>query len=264
SPYLGSDAAAQKKERRPAGHRLVKDGVVVGEQPSVVRSLSRAAPGRRLHHPVRADWAPDVRSHLPSDIIHYTRTSPPPLLPLFRSEHQLHLLGELFVYAAQARSVAELAAATGIPQATVSQEVARLDEAGLVRSARRGRLRLVEANDRLPYYPELRSLLLKTIGPAAVLSRELAGAGGIDRAFIFGSWAARYHGEPGPAPNDIDLMVIGEPDLDELYAACRRAEAEIHLDVNPVVRSKSEWRHRGSGFLAGVRKGPTVSVAGTS
>jgi len=88
--------------------------------------------------------------------------------------------------------------------------------------------------------------------------------GGIDRAFIFGSWAARYQGEPGPAPNDIDLMVIGEPDLDELYAACRRAEAEVHLDVNPVVRSKSEWRHRRSDFLADVGRGPTVSVAGTS
>jgi len=199
---------------------------------------------------------------LSSDIIHHTRTSSPPLLPIFRSEHQLHLLGELFVYAAHARSVAELAAATDIPQATVSREVARLDEAGLVRSVRRGRLRLVEANDRLPYYHELRSLLLKTIGPAAVLTRELAGVEGIDGAFIFGSWAARYHGEPGPAPNDIDLMVIGEPDLDELYAACGRAEAEIHLDVNPVVRSKSEWRHRGSGFLADVRKGPTVSVVG--
>ena len=157
-----------------------------------------------------------------------------------------------------------MALTTGIPQATVSREVARLDEAGLVRSVRRGRLRLVEANDRLPYYPELPSLLLKTIGPAAVLSRELTGVEGIDRAFIFGSWAARYHGTPGPAPNDIDLIVIGEPDLDEIYAACRRAEAEIHLDVNPVVRTKSEWRHRDSGFLADVRKGPTVSVAGTS
>src|SRR2546423_3476164 len=93
---------------------------------------------------------------LASDIIHDTRTSPPPLLPLFRSEHQLRLLGELFVYAGEARSISELSAATGIPQATVSREVRRLEQAGLLRSVRRGRLRLVEANDQLPYYPELR------------------------------------------------------------------------------------------------------------
>lgn len=201
---------------------------------------------------------------MPSDIIHDTRTSSPPLLPLFRSEHQLRLLGELFVYAPDPRSVSELANVTGIPQATVSREVARLEEAGLVRSRRRGRLRLVEPNDQLPYYHELRSLLIKTIGPAAVLAHELSRVAGIDHAFIFGSWAARYHGERGPAPHDIDLVVIGEPDLDALYAACRRAEAELRLDVNPVVRSKAEWRRRGSGFLADVRKGPLVPLGGAS
>jgi DNA-binding transcriptional ArsR family regulator len=184
------------------------------------------------------------------------------LLPLFRSEHQLHLLGELFVYASEARSVSELAGATAIPQATVSREVARLEEAGLLRSRRRGRLRLVEANEQLPYYHELRGLLIKTIGPAAVLAHEVSGVAGIEKAFIFGSWAARYHGEPGPAPHDIDLIVVGEPDLDALYAACRRGESQLRLDVNPVVRSSVEWRRRGSGFLADVRKGALVPVVG--
>ena len=197
-----------------------------------------------------------------SGIIRYTRTTPPPLLPLFRSEHQLRLLGELFMYAGEARSVSELAAATGIPQATVSREVARLEEAGLLRSVRRGRLRLVEADEQLPYHHELRALLLKTIGPAAVLMQELSGVPGIDEAFVYGSWAARYHGEPGPAPRDIDLLVIGEPDLDRLYAACRRVEKELRLDVNPIVRSPAEWQRRGPSFLADLRKGPLVAVVG--
>jgi len=195
------------------------------------------------------------------DIIHHTRTSPPPLLPLFRSEHQLRLLGELFVYPGEPLAVSELAAVTGIPQATVSREVGRLSEVGLLRSVRRGRMRLVQANDQLPYYPELRGLLLKTVGPAAVLSHELASVEHIDEAFIFGSWAARYQGEGGPAPRDIDVLVIGEPDLDAVYSACRRAEAGIRLDVNPIVRSKAAWRRRGPGFLAEVRNGPLVRVA---
>ena len=173
----------------------------------------------------------------------------------------MQLLGELFIYASEGRSISELSTATGIPQATVSREVARLEEAGLLRSVRRGRLRLVEADSHLAYYPELRALLLKTIGPAAVLRRSLAGVAGIDAAFVFGSWARRYHGERGPAPNDIDLLVIGNPDLDALYAACREAERELRLDVNPVVRSASDWRKRDAGFLADVRAGPLVSVS---
>lgn len=170
----------------------------------------------------------------------------------------------MFVYASEGRSISELSAATGIPQATVSREVARLEESGLLRSARRGRLRLVQANEQLPYYPELRALLVKTIGPAAVLRQHLAGITGIDSAFIFGSWAARHNGERGPAPNDIDLLVIGNPELDALYAACREAERELRLDVNPVVRPASDWRKRGAGFLADVRKGPLVQVRGTA
>jgi len=146
----------------------------------------------------------------------------------------------------------------------VSREAARLEEAGVLRSVRRGRLRLVEANDHLAYYPELRALLLKTIGPAAVLRRSLADVTGVKSAFVFGSWAARYHGERGAAPNDIDLLVIGDPDLDALYAACREAEREIRLDVNPVVRSAADWRKRGADFLADVRKGPLVPVVGAA
>jgi len=120
----------------------------------------RPRAARQLDHRGSAEQAP--RAYVLSWRLIYENDAGP-LLPIFRSEHQLHLLGELFVYAAHARSVAELAVATGIPQATVSREVGRMDEAGLVRSVRRGRLRLVEANDRLPYYHELRSLLLKTI-----------------------------------------------------------------------------------------------------
>lgn len=195
-----------------------------------------------------------------SDIIRYTRTSSPPLLPLFRSEHQLHLLGELFLLSAEPRSVAELAEDTGIPAPTVAREVDRLEKAGIVRSWRRGRLRLVQANDDQPWFKELQALLLKTIGPHAVLREALAGVAGVERAYIFGSWAARFAGEAGPPPRDLDLLVIGEPRLDKLYAACRRAERELGIDVNPVTRTAEEWDRADDGFLAEVRRGPLVAL----
>ena len=119
---------------------------------------------------------------------------------------------------------------------------------------------MVEADEQLPYHHELRALLLKTIGPAALLTHELSSVPDIDEVFVYGSWAARYQGQPGPTPRDIDLLVIGAPDLDGLYAACRRVEKEVRLDVNPIVRSAAEWQRRGTGFLTDLRKGPLVTV----
>lgn len=104
-------------------------------------------------------------------------------------------------------------------------------------------------------------MLLKTVGPAAALREALAKVDGVDDAFIFGSWAARYEGATGPPPNDIDLLVVGNPDLDKLYAALRAVERDLRLDVNPVVRSPDEWRAGDAGFLDQVRRGPLVRVS---
>ncbi len=56
---------------------------------------------------------------------------------------------------------------------------------------------------------------------------ELARIDGIEAAFFYGSIAARLLGDAGPAPHDIELMVLGEPDVDAVYEACTRIEAAV-------------------------------------
>ncbi len=48
----------------------------------------------------------------------------------------------------------------------------------------------------------------------------------IEQLMIYGSWAARCEGEAGPSPNDIDLLVIGRPDRDEVHEAALRAQQQ--------------------------------------
>jgi predicted nucleotidyltransferase len=74
-----------------------------------------------------------------------------------------------------------------------------------------------------------------------VVEEEFGSVAGLDAALIFGSWAARYHGEAGPAPNDLDLLVIGQPDRTQLDEAADRAERRLDLPVNPAVRSRRRW-----------------------
>ncbi|GAA3443929.1 hypothetical protein [Planomonospora venezuelensis] len=157
-------------------------------------------------------------------------------------------------------SIAELAAAARTDTGNMTREVARLERAAVLRSRRIGRTKLVEANRSAPFYRALSELVTITLGPAHVLAEELAGVEGVEQAEVFGSWAARMLGEPGPAPADIDLLVVGRPDRDDLHDAAARASARLGREVNTVVVAPQRWQAGDDGFLADIRSRPRVPV----
>jgi hypothetical protein len=77
---------------------------------------------------------------------------------------------------------------------------------------------------------------------------------------LFGSWAARYLGEPGRAPNDIDVLVIGAADRDVVDDAAERAERRIGVPVQATARTRSQWESGRETFLHEVRSRPLVLV----
>jgi predicted nucleotidyltransferase len=174
----------------------------------------------------------------------------------------MSLLGQLFLHPEREQTIAELQQATGIPQQTVSREVGRLLNAGVLAGRRVGRLHFVKPNEASPYFPELAGLLLKVLGPRSVLADMLCSVEGVEEAYLFGSWARRYDGEPGPPPGDIDVVLIGQPDVDAVYEACREASRILGQEVNPVVLTRAEWRANRSGFVQELRKGSLVALTG--
>lgn len=136
----------------------------------------------------------------------------------------------------------------------------RLEAAGLVRSERLGNVRLVTANEDSPYHSELRSLLVKATGPVPRLRAALSPVQGVEGAWIFGSWARRHHGESGPPPRDVDVIVVGSARPSDVHKAVRRVEAELAIPINTTILSPKEWRSAASGFLRSLREGPLVPV----
>lgn len=65
-----------------------------------------------------------------------------------------------------------------------------------------------------------------------MLTDLLAGSAGVSAAFICGSWAARYGGEPGPVPHDIDVLVVGTVDRDDLEEIARAAQEKLGRPVD--------------------------------
>lgn len=145
----------------------------------------------------------------------------------------------------------------------MKREIDTLEAAGLVRSERVGRTRVVVADETSPFFSDLRALVLKAFGPAIVLKRVLAGIAGIEAAYVFGSWAARQLGAPGPPPRDIDVVVVGRPDLDRVYAAAAEAERDLGREVNVTVASKQDWDFPPTQFLGTIRNGPKIEIETT-
>jgi len=108
-----------------------------------------------------------------------------------------------------------------VAQATASREVARLAAHGIVAVRALGRNTFVAPNWNLPWAQELRSILAQTVGVPGRARDALAGLAGVEEAFIFGSWAVRYRGEPGSAQRDVDRLVIGDVAVRGVRVACR-------------------------------------------
>lgn len=183
------------------------------------------------------------------------------LLPLLRTPLLGELLAWIYLHPDEAWSVTDLARRFHASQSTVSREADRLVAGDLLSELRRGNLRLLRANVDGPLARPLTDLLALTYGPKPVLGELLAPIAGIDEAYIYGSWAARYSGEPGPIPRDIDVLVIGDADDDDLFDAARAAEPRLGREVNIRRVSAAVWQGPGDDpFLTSVRSRPLVSI----
>jgi len=191
------------------------------------------------------------------------RTAAPKLLPIFRSDVQGRLLALVFARPDQARSASELARRLGAHVSTVHREVDRLAEAGILRDTRAGRTRLIEAGTRPAYIQELSGLALKTFEPVPVLGDLLAEIPGVHEAYVFGSWAERYEGIPGPVPEDIDVLVIGRPQREAVYEAANRAREITGLEVDVLIRSERAWGSQEEGLIRAIRQGHLVPLVVT-
>jgi DNA-binding transcriptional ArsR family regulator len=181
-----------------------------------------------------------------------------PLLPLLRSRTQGEIVSWIVLHPDDEYSLVDIAAAVETSPATVMREVDRLAAAGLVRERRMGNTRLVRANTDTPVYRPLADLMTVTFGPVGVLRDLLENVTGIDRAIIYGSWAARYGGQPGPVPGDIDVLVIGSPERRSLDEAVQQAERRLRREVNVRRVTSETWAVDNGSFKQTLNDRPVV------
>jgi DNA-binding transcriptional ArsR family regulator len=193
------------------------------------------------------------------------RSVPPALLPILRSQVAGDLLALLYLHPEDEYSLTEAASAIGASLNAVHYEADKLSEGGLITTRKRGNLRLIRAVTDSPLARPLTDLLAVTYGPLPVLTDLVTGVGGITEAYIYGSWAARYHGEPGPTPVDVDVLVVGSADPDDLDEIADKARATLRRPVN-IRRIRPEtWNASDPSdpFIRSVKSRPLVTIVGS-
>jgi len=188
------------------------------------------------------------------------RTPAPPLLPIFRSAGQGRLLARIYLAPDRPTPLAGLARELDLDRGGVAREADRLEAAGLVASERIGHQRILVPNRDSPYFTHLYGLLLVAFGPAILVGPALREITEIDEAFLFGSWAARYLGESGADPADVDVLVVGRPDRASTYRVARDLTEQIGREVNITILPSERWNEPQEGFVREVMRGPLVQL----
>jgi hypothetical protein len=183
-------------------------------------------------------------------------------MPVFRSRAQGALLADLLLHPTEEFSLTDLAQRTGTALSTVHDEVERLVAAGILAERYVGRSRLVRASASNPAVRPLTDLAAMTFGPLAAVRDAFTSLTGAERVLIYGSWAARYHGEPGPPPHDLDVLVVGPAKRAAVYDAADEVERRTGFTVNPVLMSAARWTKRADPLVRQIRASATVEVVG--
>jgi predicted nucleotidyltransferase len=157
----------------------------------------------------------------------------------------------------------ELARSLNENYSAVWRELDRLEKAGILISTRSGRAKAYRVNPACPITPELTAIMMKTAGAGETLKLHLKEVGGIQAAFIFGSFASGKADEL----SDIDLMIIGEMSLEVLAPVISEVEKQLNRPVNYVFYSDPEWQDqvtRNEPFALNIINSPKIWLIGES
>lgn len=173
------------------------------------------------------------------------------------------VLATLYGRADQQFYLRQLLRAVGAGHGAVQRELKHLTDMGLIVRSTQGNQVLYRANPKSPLFPEIKSLITKTVGVHDAIRSALAALESeIKLAFVYGSVARQAE----RADSDIDLMVLGTAPFSEIVSALTPAQKMLAREINPTVFPVGEFRSKlkaGNHFLQTVMRQKKLFVLGT-
>jgi len=172
------------------------------------------------------------------------------------------VLSLLYSHVDEAFYLRQIVRVAGVGLGAVQRELKLLSDAEIIQRIVRGRQVYYQANPQCPVFGELKALVIKTVGIAAIVQTALAPlADRIRIAGIYGS-IARSEEHRG---SDVDLLVVGKVTFAEIVSALDQAQKTINREINPTVYPVDEFQSKlsaGHHFLSTIVEKPMFFLFG--
>ncbi len=184
-----------------------------------------------------------------------------PIASVLLPEYRRRVLGLLLLRPADALHGREVARRTGLPAGTITRELTKLAEVGLLKREKRGNQQVYSADTTCPIYTEMASILRKTSGLADVLIQALVPAAPELRlALVFGSIAQARE----TAGSDVDVLLIGDLGFAQAVTLLHPTQALLGREVNPKVFTAAEFTAKAATepFIRDILAKPKIFLVG--
>jgi hypothetical protein len=150
---------------------------------------------------------------------------------LISSKTRIKLLLKFFLNSNSTAYLRSLEAEFGDSSNAIRVELNRFEEAGMLSSFNKGNRKYFKANTNHPLFNEVNSILRKQLGIDKIIENIVERLGDVEQVFVTGALAR------GIDSNIIDLIIIGEVDIEYLIKLIAKAEALIERKIRYVIYS---------------------------
>ena len=157
------------------------------------------------------------------------------LTQLFTSKTRIKLLMKLFLNPKVSSYLRELSKEFDVSPNAIKGELDSLSEAGYLEKEQNGRSVYFKANTKHPFFPEISSIVRKTMGIDKILDEVVSSLGKVDAVYILDDYAQ------GKDSGIIDVLVVGEVDKGRLDELRRIGENKVDRKVRVMDVTREEF-----------------------
>ncbi|MBU0590788.1 nucleotidyltransferase domain-containing protein [Candidatus Micrarchaeota archaeon] len=137
-------------------------------------------------------------------------------------------------------------------------ELEKLRDIGVLKKNKIANIHQYKLDKDFTLYKEFKNIIMKSEGIESILQEQLKSIYGIEYAFIFGSYAEEKFGPK----SDIDLMIIGYPNVRIINKTISKIERKLCREIQYSIYTVDEFEKKRHGFIKNIMNKKKIFILG--